>query len=475
MLLYTNGGKKMVVDFTDLVVLIGTNPLPNYVVIKYFLQENENLKRIWLIYSEKNEPIQSGTRELADNIEHEIKDEFEDKLEKLGRSIKFEQVVLSNVGSAQEIIRNLKESLDSDLLKESKVHLNYTGGTKSMAVHTYQYFYETFKGRCSFSYLDGRDFRLKYDEGNIVTDDLRKIVGISLDRLYRLHGCDEKDNKKKYNKNVSKESAVLFKNIIRDGGIKKFLDWKKDFIREVYGAGDKSIKRREDFFNHNGLHSYQDINRFKANLKKDIPSKFYDFLKTLPTEKSVLDEKGDIWVPSELVTDNEFKKKINSMLDGIPFGTWFEEYVYDTITSGIENDKKLQKLCKKGLIVVKNNQKIQKVQSEKDFEIDVMLLNGYQVCGISCTTSSDHIKCKNRGFEIMHRTKQMGGDEARSILITCLSDDIHNDETTAFEDFYEDLKDITGSASHEFLVLGLKHLKPDILWKEIRRHIWGDA
>ena len=75
----------------------------------------------------------------------------------------------------------------------------------------------------------------------------------------------------------------------------------------------------------------------------------------------------------------------------------------------------------------------------------------------------------------MHRTKQMGGDEARSILITCLSDDIHNDETTAFEDFYEDLKDITGSASHEFLVLGLKHLKPDILWKEIRRHIWGDA
>ncbi|MDD4570217.1 MAG: hypothetical protein PHE70_08855 [Tepidanaerobacteraceae bacterium] len=448
----------MAVDFTDLVVLIGTNPLPNYVVIKYFLQKNENLKRIWLIYSEKNEPIQSGTRELADNIEHEIKDEFEDELEKLGRSIEFKQVVLSNVGSAQEIMRNLKGSLDSDSLKESKVHLNYTGGTKSMAVHTYKYFYEIFKGKCSFSYLDGRDFRLKYDEGNIATDDLRKIVGISLDSLYRLHGCKPSGQQ---NNPDYQEAIEKFKEIIYEGKLKEFFNWKNKNIQRIL-CEKSDTKEKGPFSNQNKLFSDQDIEQLKKDTEEVIPEIFYKLLKTLPSKKAIL---------------NDGKQKDGMKFKIVDFlnGKWLELYVYDIITSGIENDKKLREMSDKGLIVIKNNQEIKRHNSVKPFEIDVMILNGYQVCGISCTTSSTQGECKNKGFEIMHRTKQMGGDEARSILITCLSDDIQNDENKTFEVFYEDLKDITGSASHKFLALGLKHLKPDILWKEIRRHIWGDA
>lgn len=210
------------------------------------------------------------------------------------------------------------------------------------------------------------------------------------------------------------------------------------------------------------MFSDQDIEQLKKDTEEVIPEIFYKLLKTLPSKKAIL---------------NDGKQKDGMKFKIVDFlnGKWLELYVYDIITSGIENDKKLREMSDKGLIVIKNNQEIKRHNSVKPFEIDVMILNGYQVCGISCTTSSTQGECKNKGFEIMHRTKQMGGDEARSILITCLSDDIQNDENKTFEVFYEDLKNITGSALHEFLALGLKHLKPDILWKEIRWHIWGDA
>lgn len=39
--------------FEHLILLIGTNPLPNFVVAEYFLRENSNLKNLYLIYSEE--------------------------------------------------------------------------------------------------------------------------------------------------------------------------------------------------------------------------------------------------------------------------------------------------------------------------------------------------------------------------------------------------------------------------------------
>lgn len=41
-------------SFEHLILLIGTNPLPNYVVAEYFLKNNPDLKTVWLVYSEAN-------------------------------------------------------------------------------------------------------------------------------------------------------------------------------------------------------------------------------------------------------------------------------------------------------------------------------------------------------------------------------------------------------------------------------------
>jgi hypothetical protein len=41
-------------DFETLVLLIGTNPLPNLVVAEYFFKNNKNLKKIFLVHSKEN-------------------------------------------------------------------------------------------------------------------------------------------------------------------------------------------------------------------------------------------------------------------------------------------------------------------------------------------------------------------------------------------------------------------------------------
>ncbi|MEA3395841.1 MAG: hypothetical protein U9R05_00065, partial [Chloroflexota bacterium] len=55
--------------------------------------------------------------------------------------------------------------------------------------------------------------------------------------------------------------------------------------------------------------------------------------------------------------------------------------------------------------------------SDFDFEFDVAALRGYQFFGISCTTSSNKDKAKQKLFEAYIRARQLGGDEARVGLV----------------------------------------------------------
>jgi hypothetical protein len=55
-------------DFNKLILLVGTNPLPNFVVAEYFLKNNHSLNEIIFLYSEENQN-QRGTREYAENLQ----------------------------------------------------------------------------------------------------------------------------------------------------------------------------------------------------------------------------------------------------------------------------------------------------------------------------------------------------------------------------------------------------------------------
>ena len=62
-----------------------------------------------------------------------------------------------------------------------------------------------------------------------------------------------------------------------------------------------------------------------------------------------------------------------------------------------------------------------------------MLVKGYQLIGISCTTANEKKLCKSKGFEIILRARQIGGDEGKAILICCAKK--HDRETLEKEGF----------------------------------------
>lgn len=82
------------------------------------------------------------------------------------------------------------------------------------------------------------------------------------------------------------------------------------------------------------------------------------------------------------------------------------------------------------------------------------------------TTSHERPICKSKGFEILKRSKQIGGEEARSILITGISD--HKDLSS--RDLQDELENDSGNKG-DILVLGKSDWNQENLKKKLKEYI----
>jgi len=435
------------------VLLVGTSPLPNYVVAKYFLKNNQGLKKIWLVHSEKRADIgQEGTKWFAENIKNVLTEEFNGKVE-------FNYISLRDVSSAKETQNNINEKLIGKLGSESNVRLDYTGGTKIMSVHIHRTLSEKLKN-AFFSYLDVRTLRLKDDERGNITEDLRNTIDISLDNLMKLHGY-ERDKQLPANYWDSwKETLKAFKQLIDRDRLQNYLDWKNDTLREIFYESDKFLEWSKFKEVYEVRVSSQ---KFKNSLNdNDLRA----LLLTIPEENKFFNDEWEIEVKNKKGYGKCCKETIKNFLDG----KWLERYVYMIL------EQKIKEEFPGKNIPIETNWEIKKTEGKKTFELDIILINGYQVCGISCTTSNKEFLCKSKGFEVLHRANQIGGEEAKAILITCLPKERPGKGETAeiVEEMDNDLKTIAGSDDEKLLVLGIDDLKEDRLWKKIKRFVWKD-
>ena len=443
--------------FTDLVLLVGTNTLPNYVVAKYFIKNNDSLKNIWLVHSEKIDR-QNGTYELAQNIKEVLDDEF-------GKVKIFGFIALEDVSLSKKIVENIKNKLVLKLPRNSSgVHLNYTGGTKAMAVHVYRALEkEKDIKSCTFSYLDARDFSIKDDDDGVVPGDLRESIRITLDSLIKLHGYIKKEPQD----NPDWPDAVnTFKYLIDEDKLSIYLNWAKGCLQKTYYNSKGFIKNKTAFWTHNNLINKGQIDpvkvaEFKTIFENNTPPEVMEVLSKIPQEHSLLDEQGKLWIPDKLVTKAMFEERLGTTIKNFLHGKWLEVYAYNVLRDKIKTDPTL---CHQN-IPMESNWRITKPGMD-NFELDVIVLNGYQVCGISCTTSTKEGLCKEKGFEVLHRVNQIGGDEAKAVLITCLDDG-------KVEELNVDLSTFTGSIDKKLLIIGMSKLKDEVMWKEIKQHIWG--
>jgi len=86
--------------------------------------------------------------------------------------------------------------------------------------------------------------------------------------------------------------------------------------------------------------------------------------------------------------------------------------------------------------------------------LDLYIIKGYQLIGISITTDHQNYICKSKGFEVIHRTRQIGGDESCAILITALNE-------KQVRDLADDLRVNTGTNEERLKVFGIFD------WKDI--------
>jgi len=405
----------------NLILLIGTNPLPNFVVARYF---KDKIKRLILIYSEENN-TQRGTLEYAEIIKELIQIQ------------ECHFISLINVGSAQQIRRDLKEKLIIN--SNELMHLNYTGGTKTMAVQVYNFIIENYSN-VKLSYLDSRTFRIIYDDGTYEpqSGDLRDNVVLDINTVLKLHLYEkiEKNENNPFPKVLDK-----LKWLVKNEKIRDFILWINQ-IRLFYKNGGKFLEKKGKYMERKNDSCFQNVIR----KFEQIPDEILEVLNTFDENKRLNDNgKKIMWVPGENISNKEFKERIKNTFEFLD-GKWFENYIYDELKSSI-NDLREKINFGWSLEARKKNYSMK-------FELDIFLIRGYQLIGISITTDDKMGLCKHKGFEVFHRVRQIGGDEGIAILITALSND-------KAENLKKDLYHITGSSDEKILVFGIDD------WKDI--------
>ncbi|MHB2156396.1 PDDEXK family nuclease [Calditrichota bacterium GD2] len=414
----------------DLVLLVGTNPLPNYITAKsYFL--NYSVKRIWLAHS-------SETQKQMKNLSNILQKQLE---------IEIEPVSIRDEGDPLSIEEDIKEQV-LDGFQGNHLHLNYTGGTKAMGIHVYRAIENQLaeEGRCSFSYLSASKFQLMEDNKNFITGDLRKEIDVDFKTLFELHGFKKVNPNSKLRPDAFLQSTEIIKEIIDNNEI-------DNFFRDISETTDK------DFIIELGRISrnYYQKKRFSLDSTKSfsLQSKFLQEIVNLLPEP-ILNPEGQLTISNE--------ENFIECADYLANNKWFEYYVFYILRKHFA--------MKSYVKIDKNWEFAGQDWGKNKFELDVLMLIGYQFVGISCTTISKEKKnkkqgekslLKSKGFEVIHRTRQIGGDEARAILITMAGPHL-------VQTIEKELQLETGNTNN-IRVLGRDDLKEAKLVRKIRDFI----
>jgi hypothetical protein len=143
----------------DLILLVGANPLPNYVAVSLLRP-----KRVHLVFSPE---VKDVMRQLSDCLSSPP------------LSIESKTYLITDATDVREI-RRCAEDLPCGAA------LHYTGGTKTMAIHIHAVWQKEGGSDEWCSYLDDRGNRLRFDNGvDQTVDDASQI---NLDLLLKLHG-----------------------------------------------------------------------------------------------------------------------------------------------------------------------------------------------------------------------------------------------------------------------------------------------
>jgi hypothetical protein len=339
-----------------LFLLVGTNPLPNYVASLLLASESGTLH---LLHSGGKH----GTVEVAERLKNAI--------EKRKPQLKASLWEI-NEAKSHLILQQMRDAI-RNMSSDATVGLNYTGGTKAMAVHVYRAIEKAFS--CSvFSYLDARTLSIVIDGRNepIKVIPEEKDLTLNLAQLFSLHGYSLPNVRKNpFQPKLCQALAVVHS---KKDSLQEWQNW----CREIESCP-----------------SLPDISKYRS-LEK-VSKAFDDLCGQAATPDLVARCLG-----------HEHLVQCSKWL----IGEWLEEYTLWAIS------ELAKKCCINDYSI---NIEPQRRGSDK-FQLDVAAVKGYQLFAISCMASKEKPKCKEHLLEVYVRARQIGGDEARIGLVCCYPD-----------------------------------------------------
>jgi hypothetical protein len=347
-------------NVSTLVLLVGSNPLPNYLTA-CALQPAQ----VVLFYTDETK---------------DAKDRLDVVLRRVLHGITIEDVRVPDATSSTEMRRVIDPWVR---YRNEVVHLNYTGGTKVMAAHARLAFYEAQGRKASgnASYLDEggacREPRLRFDDGNSQALAAYPNMPLDLATVLALHGITHKPREPKRPAPASEDAReILCKVLSHPGLADKLYCESKRLEKQSWKKAIEQSFRATDY-----------------DLKLSLPE--------FPTNEQL----------SQLTSRKEKESWFKQWYKFIG-GEWLEEWLGERIrTLGLTPTPEVTI----GFDAFRGLQAAQ-------LEIDVAVIRGHRSYFISCTTDQTKPVCKSKLFEVAVRSRQLGGDLARAALV-CLADD----------------------------------------------------
>jgi hypothetical protein len=376
-----------------LFLLVGGNPLPNYVAAKLLAKTGTvNQKpRIHLVRSADTKKEAQRLKQVLGADDYIFDEEDND--------------IIVNPSKQSSIENEIKKRLDIILKdKPTRIGLNYTGGTKAMAAHCYLAIMQACaKSNVTqiFSYVDPRELKLRVDgsdEDFPLDDPLDQhfdAVKISPRRLLNLHGLK---TTKVPQEEIRYEAANLVRAIWSEFKFNS-RNWNRFrlHICDLLKEADRATRDADQLQKDQRMDEYL---RTKQCSVIGLPELASSLLRLNIIEKDQI-------LFSRLTAEESTKALCDYLV-----GKWLEDYVLE-----IMNELKQTCLLSDCVSSVKIEHPTDK--KLEYFEVDDVALRGYQLFAVTCAYSSSNKKAyyKQKIFEGLLRAIQLGGSEARVGLV----------------------------------------------------------
>ncbi len=388
-----------------LFLLVGTNPLPNWVAAKLLLKPGGC---VHLVYTSGVEKQMERMRKVLENHED--------------LSVSFFKTADSDEAQIFEKVSERAKELKKETGKV--IGLNYTGGTKMMSVHAHRALHSLNLVQ-SLSYLDARSLSLKFDRpANAKPIDiaLSPEIRITLEKLLRLHEDFNRRGEVRYSTvaNCAEAAQGLMEMHRNYSGQHTWNKWCEPLRKKVdnrklkYDLG--YYRQIVTQFDQKSLPQDSDIERLVktdlAEQKKYSAAAAESFLKNIVAGYQKMLAELRVTGGSML---QDVVRQNPSFKDSIEFakwltGGWLEQYTF----AKLEECREEAEINADGMAV-----NLESLSDEgREFEADVIALRGYQLFYLSCYTGSELQTAKLKLFEAMVRSSQLGGDEAKFALVS---------------------------------------------------------